>query len=440
MTPGLVQVAILDRMSAATPTLPDFDDGTWEQVDGVNVFDAHKDHDAVSGEVIRSFDLEKLEKIVLACNRRDKLGQPCPLTIGHTIEGKVPEKYQPEIVGYARKFRVEYDARLERWVIKATYYVRKERLEEARSFPRVSVEYWPGDDIFDPISLIRRTPKRDLGQWTYAAGSQRVRYEREAFMADDVKKKKPDDSKGPDLDADAVQPGMDGGMDQGPPPDFMKNFQYCMDAMAKSGQLLQYMQGMPSNPMGPQPMAMPGATNQQIPAPATFAADADKQRMVKTDQAITGEQYARDIAELRAQYAAERDARLVLEKRERASRYERDLTGLRAQGWQFDLAEEMDLVKDYDDPTFIKHLGVIKKNYQRSSVGVDAPLVRTLGGETGIDQGQTDLPADELANREEFEVASQYQREKHLPESKWDECKQYAIKTVRNRSLVNGRK
>lgn len=417
-------------MNALAGNLPDFESADWERIDGVNVFDAHDDHHPVSGEVIRSFDLPKLEAITLECNKRDKRGQPCPLTLGHTIDGKIPEKFQPEIVGYARNFRVDYDAKLQRWVIRATYYIRKDRLHDARTYPRVSVEYWPSDDIFDPISLIRRTPKRDLGQWTYSASGLRVCYERDSYMAGEGKKNPRDDSE------PAAAPAVEPGSEMGPPPDFQKHFNYCMEQFYRSGQHMQYMQMFPGAPMGPamgpQAMAMPGATNQQIPTPpASYTEDAEKQRMQKVDQSITAEQYHKDLAELRAQYQAERDARLTLEKRERHSRYERDLTALRAQGYLFDLAEEMEVVKDYEEAAFSKHADIIKKRYQRSSVGINAPMIAT---QAGASIGGS-LQSNEEFTSEDLQAATRYMREK--PKASWEECREYAVK---NRSLVNGRK
>ncbi len=32
----------------------------------------------------------------------------------------------------------------------------------------MSAEYYPHADLIDPISIIRRTPRLDLGQWTYS--------------------------------------------------------------------------------------------------------------------------------------------------------------------------------------------------------------------------------------------------------------------------------
>lgn len=134
---------------------------------------------------VKHFDKKTLEEIARNCNARDKTGTLAPLTRGHTIPDENDESKQPEIMGYAKDWRVRFDPRLKKWVIAANYYLRADHEKDARTYPRTSVELWPGDDIIDPIALLRRTPQRDLGQWTYgkdnssgAAGFSAWRYSR----------------------------------------------------------------------------------------------------------------------------------------------------------------------------------------------------------------------------------------------------------------------
>ncbi len=150
-----------------------------------NVFDAHDENrlipikDAAGKPVLgkdgqpqyqtklRRFDKQELEQIARNSNARDAIGNPCPLTIGHTIDG-APETDQPEIVGYARRFHVAWDATLGRYVVRATFYLRRDREAEASQYPRPSVELWERHGVFDPIALLKRTPERDVGQWVYS--------------------------------------------------------------------------------------------------------------------------------------------------------------------------------------------------------------------------------------------------------------------------------
>lgn len=159
------------------PDLPNFEDSSqWEKVPDVAVFDEHDDRDK-DGKLLQRFDRKRLEKIAQRSNKRDQTGNLCPLTLGHTIP-KAPEKDQPEIVGYARKFNTAWDDRLGKWVIRATYYLKKDRAAEAKEYPRTSVELWlrEEDHYFDPIALSKQTPERDVGQWTYGKDSEVLQY------------------------------------------------------------------------------------------------------------------------------------------------------------------------------------------------------------------------------------------------------------------------
>src|SRR4051812_45335338 len=128
----------------------------------VAVFDEHVEK-GKGGKVVRKFDRAALEEIARNCNARDAGGTPCPITIGHTDPEEADERKQPEIVGYARNFRVRFDGRLSRWTLRSDYYLFKGKYAYARTFTRTSVELWESDHLLDPIALLRRTPQRDLG-------------------------------------------------------------------------------------------------------------------------------------------------------------------------------------------------------------------------------------------------------------------------------------
>lgn len=154
------------------------DPAKYRMVPGVAIFDAHVERR--NGKVVRRFGKKELEEIASRCNAREKKRATLsPIAIGHTDPEEPDEKKQPEGVGYARNYRVGYDRDLNNWVIQADYYIRQDRYKEARTYPRTSIELWAEDRIIDPIALLRRTPKRDLGQWTYAReqnGKTIIRY------------------------------------------------------------------------------------------------------------------------------------------------------------------------------------------------------------------------------------------------------------------------
>lgn len=155
---------------------PNFDDPSlWDIRRGVVVFREHyrpeKQVKDGKGAVVktvpaRDFKLEDLQTIVKNCNDRDRIGLPAAVTIGHTTDEN-DEGKQPDIVGYDRNFRVEWSERLGKYVIEADRYFHRERAEEAEQYPRTSVEHWINQDFFDPIAIVKRTPKLDIPQWHY---------------------------------------------------------------------------------------------------------------------------------------------------------------------------------------------------------------------------------------------------------------------------------
>lgn len=168
--------------SAADDIMAALDDPRlWEIGPERNVFDEHTELQPDGSQEV--FDRPRLERIAANCNAKDYKGQPCPMSVGHTVDG-APETDQPPIVGYWRYFRVAWDERLQKWVIRARPYVRRDKAAVAAQYPRVSVERWPGADIFDPIAILVRTPRLDVGQWTYGRAGARQRYSMEASMPD----------------------------------------------------------------------------------------------------------------------------------------------------------------------------------------------------------------------------------------------------------------
>ncbi len=152
-------------MAAATDTsleaMKRFDDRSrWVVKPGVPVFD---EHDA--------FSKDRLELIAANCNLREKkTGDACPIVIGHTIPG-APEADQPSAVGYARNFRVGTFGPSKKVGILSDFWIKSGSYDAvSKEDWRRSVELWPDELFFDPIALLRRTPKRDLGLLTFGKG------------------------------------------------------------------------------------------------------------------------------------------------------------------------------------------------------------------------------------------------------------------------------
>jgi hypothetical protein len=181
---------------ATTRAMAKFDDPSLWVVDhDIPLFDAHtepiKDADGnPTGKTI-TFDKALLEQYALNMNLRDEAGTPAAITIGHTTDDP-NEKNQPEIVGYARGFYVApFGPKGKLGILASKFYYFKDRYEEAKTYPRVSVERWGGKSkIMDPIALLRRTPALNVGvrmskgtgvRYNFA-GEPRVRYAMEVGM------------------------------------------------------------------------------------------------------------------------------------------------------------------------------------------------------------------------------------------------------------------
>lgn len=107
---------------------------------------------------------ERLQQIADNNNRRvSDTGDECPIVVGHTIDG-APAKFQPEVVGYAREFKVKPFFKTGRKALFARWRVFADRLDTLLTNPRRSVELWLGKWEIDPIALLgAETPDRDLG-------------------------------------------------------------------------------------------------------------------------------------------------------------------------------------------------------------------------------------------------------------------------------------
>lgn len=356
-----------------TPTeTPDFADTSfWEQRPGVNVFDVHdrklvrqkridgKLHDET---VSVSFKKSDLERIALRCNERDKTGNFCPLTLGHTLDGR-PENEQPTIVGYAREFHVMHDPVLKRDVIKSTLYIRKDRLAAAKEYPRISVEYWHDKEFFDPISLLKRTPARDLGQWTYARGNPSQLVLRYA-MPEEVIEKKEEVKEKPEKD-----PTLAPGGPEGVPPEFSEHFQKCMSHHYPKMAEMHSKYGMGA--AGPMSGGLPGPVPPPMP-PGPPPPMHDNLRLAKVQADIDAaklqtQNTSPEVLKLQKDFEEMKAWRDANEKESRLLRYERDLTQF-AIGRRIDLVKEMNRVQNFTPDQFAAHMQLLEEFAPRDPV------------------------------------------------------------------------
>jgi hypothetical protein len=413
-----------------------FEDG-WIKVPDQTVFMEHDRTDR-EGRLLERVDSSRLEAIAREMNKRDSRGQLCPLTFGHT-DDEAPEASQPAHRGYAREFKAVWDEKKNRWVLKATWYIRQKDYDEARSYPNVSPEYWHQDGILDPISLLRRTPKLDLGQWIYRRKGRVCRYAMESDMAEDVSK--PEDKGGHKAHTDPAEKGVPkahegapphheqsnegtgGGAPEGVPPEFHEHFTRSIAHHYASGGHLQHMamhphhyahlmgnQGAvhPSTMGHPHAMGMGGPSSGfvpgTVPGGTTVPPGGEKvSRMQKNQDDIEKTVYEREVAALRGEVAEMKQAK-------RDSEHERDFYALLGQGYQLNVAKEVKKTAHLDGTAYQEYLADVKENYKRAAGHRGDEMIATRNG----NYAGSSSPAtkDDEAPLEQHEMTAYYRHQR----------------------------
>jgi hypothetical protein len=372
---------------------PRFDDpNLWTVEDGVTVFDEH-DEPQDDGTVQR-FDKPRLEGIVRNCNVKDQQGQYCKLTLGHTKDD-APEYEQPESVGFARKFRVEWSQELGRWVIRCAYFLNKGKEGVARTYPSTSVERWIRSDFFDPIALLRRTPDRPVGQWTYARKGEVVRYAMGATMspaaAAPATPVMPSATNGAAPAPKAEKPPYPEGVQPGSPDaDFhdkvVRSMKHCY------GKELDSLAGGTPNPGLEAPQVK--APVPKFPEPGNDD-DKGKDKLAKDDEerkrmAMEGERIKYAALEER-QRATEAELAVMRYEKKKAV-VERKITQVEAEGYVLNRPVEFETVMKMEDKEQDAYLEGIKQYRHKAPIGNrffdtgPAPI----GGQPRFDQNKLD--------------------------------------------------
>jgi hypothetical protein len=419
---------------------PDWNDAKrWVLVKDVNVFAEHSrtvtDKDGKRRTV--KFSKKELDETARNSNERDRVGQPCPLTLGHTDDDK-PEKDQPDIVGYARNFRTAYDETLKKHVNRADFYVERDRFDEAREYKRQSVEVWANGKFFDPIAILKRTPQLDLGQWTYhKAGDIKLRYSMDELEADDDGRDTMPPPEEPEGEGDAANPSGDGQERDGEgqfdgPKDVHKAFHSdFMKCMKHHGLKSAKKFGMGDG--GDLPPAKPGRS--APPAqdePERMRRDSAELRLGRLERMLVESQkYSRDaIDSLKSE-----NTNLKYERD--AERCERMLVQLEAEGYRFEREEEVARMVGLDDAGRDKHLKYIRRNYAKAPIGgrdltprsdrprLDAKSKAVTGGSESGRKRDRDEPATEA----ETDAAIDYMRPRGLH---GEDGFEKALKAIRN--------
>ncbi len=356
---------------AVADSLKKLDDASlWEVRRGIPIFDEHDDYTP-----------DRLRLIAQNCNSRDQGGDLCPITIGHTLD-RGPE---PTVVGFARNFRVDAFGPKKKTGILSDFWFLKDHFEEARKYLRRSVELWPDELFFDPIALINRTPRRDLGMILHARSGKRVfRYAMEDWQNDSE----------PYAGEEQVGSG------QGMSPEEERMYK-MVERVLGAHPLMQLVQkhfGGGDVPAGSRPpvnnaASFPGAGSVSLPgggltrSPMSDSRDNDQVvRMQKelTDQSEKVVKMQKDLEshkeaysklqgnfeELKKSYDTERQSRMELEERLQLESRLADLRQMNSieqggEGLEFDVKEELEFCGKFQPEQYTKHKERMRKLYAK---------------------------------------------------------------------------
>lgn len=158
----------------------EFDPNKYQRIPSVAVF---KEHERVkSGRSIK-VTRKDLEQIADNHNRKFKeLGVGVPLSYGHTLDtgpdgAEVPEKDQPELLGWCVNFKVDRLPSGEDALF-GDFYLPKDKAQWVLdNLPTRSVEYFPNSQRLHPIALLKTSaPELDLPVIRYAGEDAPYRY------------------------------------------------------------------------------------------------------------------------------------------------------------------------------------------------------------------------------------------------------------------------
>lgn len=286
-----------------------------------------------------NWDYFALLEIAENTNKREKqTGDACPIMIGHTTSEKETEL--GDIVGYARNFRVGRFGADNRLGILADFYFLPNKYALAMEFPRRSVELWVEEKVIDPIALLKRTPKLDLGLLTHYSKSGKVykyqlsnEHERAHTMEEKL--------------------------------DSILSMLAKLVARLDSGDT----ENKQEYKCGPETEKMQYAKEQATETTTVQSVEKTAPSKESDDKSSWEQeriQFARQLSEQSARLAKmEQEAKALMVAYKRAER-ERDIIQLEAEGYILDRMGELELGMSLDDNSWKKHVERIRKWYQRS--------------------------------------------------------------------------
>lgn len=334
-----------------------FSEDEYELISSVPIFDEHKGAEEEIDEI--DFTPEVLQMIIDRCNQRIKDTGDFPVvTDGHS-EG---DKEAP-VLGFADNFQLGEIGNIKpRKCIYADLHIRKDKVGRARELPRRSIELWLKDlttnyinlsrPPIDTVSLLGATrPARDLGNLIFAKKSESpAKYKREVKMVDQAMLEEV-------LKAVCELPAFKWIEDQ------MKAAQAPAETPAEEPAKAEYEEEKHEDKPKDEEHKDEVSNFEEEEHKDEKEVGPEKLRMQYDQQK---RRYAKLDSDYKALFAKVGE----LERKERVADRKAQLMQLEAEGFQFDMAEEIELVQDYEPAKFAKHLSHIKKNYKAAPVGV----------------------------------------------------------------------
>lgn len=341
-----------------------FDEANFEKLEGVPIFDEHPGSEE---DLEIDFTPEMLQRIIDRCNARIKdTGDYPVVTDGHTSD----EQPNPPVLGFAANFRMgEIGRQNPRKCIYCDLFIHKEKMQRAKELPRRSIELWVNDltadnivlekarSPIDTVSLLGATrPARDLGVMFQKNGERKAKYEIRGSM-----------------DKQALEEIIKAVME-------LPAMKWCEQQMASQQQAQE---------PGKEGFEDEGATFDDEKKPEEEKPEmkeAKFEEVKKDDQDVEAanddhevgkeklrmqfDQQKRKYAKLESEYKTLFAKVAMLERKERRADRKAQLMQLEAEGFVFDLADELETVQDMEPARFNKHVTCIKKNYKKAPIGV----------------------------------------------------------------------
>ena len=320
------------------------------------------EHDLVDdkGDVVMSIDAKKLYQIAENNNRRVKeTGDSTPIVIGHTKDG-ASEDTQPEIVGWAENFTVKnlFNTGRKAIFVKAKFNASK--INKVKNFPRRSVELWLRKNLVDPISLLgATTPERDLGVLKFSSDGEKKYVVDSPEEEGDEKPTKPPPKKDkkPMGDTDSIVQEVMAAIQETDVWKFMEQQMNAEESQVDEGQEeLPLDEGnVPADP------AAMGGGDPQSYSPSA----ASGMNTFPPDKALM--KAKGEISKLQSRYKSVHQENTDLVRKLRRAERRADLIQLEAEGYNFDLEEELDDMEDLTEDKYQRALDKVRR-YQKAPV------------------------------------------------------------------------